>query len=124
MWGLIITGVVVLVGFVIWQRTNQGEPLVPLELFRDRNFSLANAAIALVGFSIVAMSLPLMFFIQLARGLTPTQAALLLVPMALVTGIAAPFVGRLTDRVGRVQGGASRWQVATPSIHPTLEIST
>jgi MFS family permease len=44
------------------------------------------------------MSLPLMFYIQLARGLTPTQAALLLVPMALLTGILSPFAGRLLDR--------------------------
>lgn len=98
-WGLIITGIVVLVGFVVWQRFNPAEPLLPLGLFRDRTFSLSNAAISLVGFAIVAMPLPLAFYYQVARGLTPTQAALMLVPMALVTGIAAPFIGRLTDKV-------------------------
>lgn len=98
-WGLIITGVVVLVGFVVWQRYNPAEPLLPLPLFRDRNFSLSNIAISLVGFGIVALPLPLAFYYQVARGLTPTQAALMLVPMALVTGIAAPFVGRLIDRI-------------------------
>ncbi|RZS64756.1 EmrB/QacA subfamily drug resistance transporter [Agromyces ramosus] len=98
-WGLIVSGVVVLVAFVVWQRFNPAEPLLPLGLFRDRNFSLSNVAISLVGFGIVAMPLPLAFYYQVARGLTPTQAALMLVPMALVTGVAAPFVGRLIDRV-------------------------
>ena len=41
-WGLIITGIAVLVVFVVWQKFNKGEPLLPLSLFKDRNFSLAN----------------------------------------------------------------------------------
>ncbi len=98
-WGVIITGILFLVAFVVWQRFNRSEPLLPLSLFRDRNFSLSNVAISAVGFAIVAMPLPLAFYYQVARGLQPTQAALMLVPMAVVTGIAAPFVGRLTDRV-------------------------
>ena len=71
---------------------------MPLELFKDRNFSVANIAIATVGFAVTSMSLPLMFFIQLARGLTPTQSALLLIPMAVLSGVLAPFAGKLLDR--------------------------
>ena len=98
-WMLIIAGVIVM-GIFIWtQPRTKNEPLVPLELFKDRNFGVSNFAIATVGFTVTSMSLPLMFFIQLARGLTPTQAALLLVPMALLTGILSPFAGRLLDRV-------------------------
>jgi multidrug resistance protein len=44
-------GVVVLAGFVAWQWRQRGEPLVPLGIFRDRNFSLANAAMTTVGFA-------------------------------------------------------------------------
>jgi MFS family permease len=40
----------------------------------------------------------MMFFIQLGRGLTPTQAALLLIPMAVLAGVLSPFAGRLLDR--------------------------
>ena len=97
-WGMIIAGVVVM-GIFIWtQARTKSEPLVPLDLFKDRNFSISNLAIATVGFTVTSMSLPLMFYIQLARGLTPTQSALLLVPMALLTGILSPFAGRLLDR--------------------------
>jgi EmrB/QacA subfamily drug resistance transporter len=97
-WSLIVAGVVVLAGFLYWQARNSGEPLIPLSLFRDRNFSLANAAITTVGFAITAMSFPLMLWAQMVRGYSPTQAALLLVPMALISGCLAPWVGRLTDR--------------------------
>lgn len=98
-WGLIITGVVVLVLFVVQQAFTRSEPLVPLELFRDRNFSGANVAIAAVGFTVTSMSLPLMFFLQVARELSPTEAALLLIPMAVLSGVLAPPAGKLLDRV-------------------------
>lgn len=98
-WGLIIAGIVVLIGFVLWQRFNKGEPLLPLGLFRDRNFSLANIGITTVGFTVTAFSLPLIFYYQLVRGLTPTQSALMMVPMALISGGLAPVVGKLVDRV-------------------------
>jgi EmrB/QacA subfamily drug resistance transporter len=97
-WSLIITGLVVLAIFVLWQSRNRGEPLLPLGLFKDRNFSLANTAITTVGFAITAMTFPLMLYAQAVRGLSPTKSALLLVPMAVITGALSPFVGKLTDR--------------------------
>jgi EmrB/QacA subfamily drug resistance transporter len=98
-WRMIILGLVVFTGFVLWQHYNRKEPLVPLELFRDRNFSLANIAISSMGFAITAFAIPLMLYAQLVRGLSPTEAALLLVPMALMTLGLARFVGGLTDSV-------------------------
>ena len=98
-WGLIVAGLVVLAAFVAWQRFNKGEPLLPLGLFRDRNFSLANLGITMVGFTVTSFGLPLIFYYQLVRGLTPTQSALLMVPMALISGGMAPVVGKIVDRV-------------------------
>jgi EmrB/QacA subfamily drug resistance transporter len=98
-WTMIAAGVVVL-GVFIWQQAKtKSEALVPLKLFRDRNFSVANLGISIVGFAVTSMTLPLMFFIQLARGLTPTESALLLIPMAVLAGVLSPFTGRLLDRV-------------------------
>ncbi|TFB53538.1 DHA2 family efflux MFS transporter permease subunit, partial [Cryobacterium tagatosivorans] len=96
--GLIFTGVFVLAGFVIWQAVQKGEPLLPLGLFAERNFSLSNVAITTVGFAFTGMAIPLMIYAQTVRGLTPTESALLLVPMALITGGLAPVVGKLVDR--------------------------
>ncbi|MGH3358514.1 MAG: DHA2 family efflux MFS transporter permease subunit, partial [Nocardioidaceae bacterium] len=98
-WSLIGAGIVVLALFIGWQAINKREPLLPLSLFRDRNFSLANVGITSVGFAITAFGFPLMLYAQAVRGLSPTESALLLVPMAVINGVLAPFVGRLTDRV-------------------------
>jgi EmrB/QacA subfamily drug resistance transporter len=92
-------GVVVLVVFVWWQGHDRREPLVPLGLFRDRNFSVANVAITTVGCSITAMGFPFMLYAQVVRGLSPTESALLLAPMAVLSGALAPVSGRLTDRL-------------------------
>jgi EmrB/QacA subfamily drug resistance transporter len=97
-WSLIIVGLVVIAAFIFWQSRNSGEPLLPLGLFKDRNFSLANTAITTVGFAITAMTFPLMLYAQTVRGLSPTKSALLLVPMAVITGALSPWVGKLTDR--------------------------
>lgn len=105
-WSLIVAGLLVLAGFLAWQARNPREPLVSLRLFRDRNFSLANLAISTVGFAVTAQGFPLMLYAQGVRGLSPTQAALLLAPMAILSGGLAPFTGRLTDRVHpRLIGG-------------------
>lgn len=98
-WTMIAGGVVVMALFIWQQAKTRSEPLVPLGLFRDRNFSVSNFTIATVGFTVTSMSLPLMFFVQLARGLTPTESALLLVPMAVAAGVLSPLTGRLLDRV-------------------------
>jgi EmrB/QacA subfamily drug resistance transporter len=98
-WRMIILGLVVFAAFLVWQHYNRKEPLIPLALFRDRNFSLANIAISTMGFAITGMAIPLMLYAQLVRGLSPTEAALLLVPMALMSIVLAQYVGGLTDSV-------------------------
>lgn len=95
--GLIGFGVVVFAIFIWWQGHNEREPLVPLSLFRDRNFSLANLGISTVSFAITALTLPFMFYAQGVRGLSPTESALLLIPMAVLSAGLAPVVGRLVD---------------------------
>ncbi|QIM17306.1 DHA2 family efflux MFS transporter permease subunit [Leucobacter insecticola] len=98
-WSLIAAGVLVMGLFILQQAKTRSEPLVPLSLFKDRNFSVANLGITTVGFTVTSMTLPLMFFYQLARGLTPTEAAMLLIPMAVAAGVLSPFAGKLLDRI-------------------------
>ena len=64
-WAMITAVCVVMAIFVWTQARTKSEPLVPLPLFRERNFSVSNLAISMVGFTVTSMSLPLMFFIQL-----------------------------------------------------------
>ncbi|MGI8417630.1 MAG: DHA2 family efflux MFS transporter permease subunit [Nakamurella sp.] len=98
-WSLIIAGVLVLGVFVWWQAVTKGEPLMSLGLYKDRNFSLANIGIAAMGFAITGMAIPLMLFAQKSMGLSPMRAALLLVPLAVMSGALAAPVGRMTDRM-------------------------
>ena len=44
------------------------------------------------------MILPVMFYAQAVCGLSPTRSALLTAPMAIATGVLAPFVGKIVDR--------------------------
>ncbi len=96
---LIVLGVLVFAAFLWWQSRIRKEPLVPLGLFRDRNFSLGNGGIAMVSLAITAMALPFQFYAQGARGWSPTESALLMAPMAVVLMVLSPFVGKLVDKV-------------------------
>jgi EmrB/QacA subfamily drug resistance transporter len=97
-WGTIAGGIGFMAAFIYWQSVNTNEPLIPLVIFRDRDFSLSNLGVATIGFVVTAMILPVMFFAQAVCGLSPTRAALLTAPMAVATGVLAPFVGKIVDR--------------------------
>lgn len=96
-WGVVGAGVVVLALFVWHQARTTVEPLLPLGLFRDRNFALANGAISALGFTVTSMSLPLVFYYQLVLGFSPTRSALMLAPMAVMTLVLSPVIGRKVD---------------------------
>ncbi|WP_207544157.1 MFS transporter [Mycobacterium alsense] len=97
-WAMIVAGVGFVWAFVYWQSVNSGEPLIPLAIFADRDFSLCNAGVAVVSFVATALMLPLTFYAQGVCGLSPTRSALLIAPMAVANGVLAPFVGKLVDR--------------------------
>ena len=43
-WGTIAVGVGFMAAFVYWQSVNTNEPLIPLSIFRDRDFSCPTSA--------------------------------------------------------------------------------
>lgn len=97
--GVIALGTVLLVAFVGWQRYNTREPLMPLTLFRQRNFSAAAVAAASIGFALTGLYLPLTLILQSVLGLSSQEAGFLLVPMAVAGGVAGPLAGTLSDRI-------------------------
>src|SRR6266568_4683106 len=64
---VIAAGVVLLVLFVIWERF-QSEPLMPLSLFADRNFAVANWIAAAISVGMLSMFLPFTIYLQSVRG--------------------------------------------------------
>jgi EmrB/QacA subfamily drug resistance transporter len=97
-WAVLVAGIGFVTVFIYWQSVNTCEPLIPLDIFRDRDFSLSSLGVAVIGFVSTAMVLPLMFYAQAVCGLSPARAALLTAPMAIVSGVLAPIVGRVVDR--------------------------
>jgi EmrB/QacA subfamily drug resistance transporter len=92
-------GAVLLLAFFFVERSAR-EPLVPLELFRNRNFSILNWVIAAMSFGMFGLFLPLTIYLQTVLGLTAFQAGLAFAPMSLTSMVIAPNAGRLTDRIG------------------------
>jgi EmrB/QacA subfamily drug resistance transporter len=92
-------GVVLLILFVIWERF-QAEPLVPLSLFEERNFAVANWIGASIAFGMMSLFLPIVIYLQSVRGFSALTAGLTLAPMSLTSMLVAPFAGRMADRVG------------------------
>jgi len=92
-------GAFLVVVFIIWERF-QIEPLVPLSLFEDRNFAVANWIAAAISFGMLSLFLPITIYLQSVRGFTAFQAGLTLAPMSLTSMFVAPFAGRFADRIG------------------------
>ncbi len=96
---LCIVGGLVVLGVFLWYQSRIGtEPLVPLGLFRDRNFALGNMVTFALGAAMTAQIVPTYFYLQVVRGLSPTGSALVIAPMAVVSAILSPLVGRLSDK--------------------------
>lgn len=97
-WGVLAVGCIFIAVFIRLQQT-VAAPLIPLEIFRNRNFSIGAFSIAMMGFAVSGTMLPVMIFLQEGHGLSAERAGFMLVPMAVISGLLAPFVGRLSDRL-------------------------
>jgi predicted MFS family arabinose efflux permease len=99
---IIGAGVVLLAVFVLVQgRRQHSQPLLPFVLFRDRNYTLMSAANVIVSIGLIGMALPLTLYLQSQLGFSPLKAGLTMAPASLMSGLAAPFAGRLADRGGK-----------------------
>ncbi|GGS84517.1 MFS transporter [Streptomyces chromofuscus] len=97
---LIGIGVAALVGFVFWQ-TRAAEPILPLHIFRSRNFTLMSAIGFIVGFVMFGATLFLPLYQQSVQGASATNSGLLLLPMLGAMLVTSMVAGRVTTRTGR-----------------------
>jgi EmrB/QacA subfamily drug resistance transporter len=96
---ILVAGALLMIAFFVWD-SFRTSPLVPLSLFRERNYSLMNWVGATVAFGMIGLFLPLTIYLQSALGYTALRAGLTLLPMSLVSMPVAPVAGRLADRIG------------------------
>jgi EmrB/QacA subfamily drug resistance transporter len=95
-------GVVLLAAFLLVQARRQDrQPLLPFGLFRDRNYALMSAANLIVSVGLLGMALPVTLYLQTVLDFSPLKAGLTMAPSAVVSGVVAPFAGRLANRGGK-----------------------
>jgi EmrB/QacA subfamily drug resistance transporter len=97
---LIVAGPLLLAGFVLVER-RAAEPIVPLQLFRNRIFVVTSAVGFIVGFALFGAVTFLPLYLQIVKSYSPSSSGLLLTPMMaglLVTSVAS---GQLITRFGR-----------------------
>jgi len=98
---LFVVGVVLLVVFLWLQaRRQDGEPLVPFALFKDRNYSLMNLVSAFIAIGMLGIFLPFSIYLQSVLGFSALKAGLTMAPASLVAMFVAPVAGRMSDRIG------------------------
>ncbi|UIX31856.1 MDR family MFS transporter [Streptomyces sp. GQFP] len=97
---LIGIGVASLVGFVFWQ-TKAAEPIMPLHIFRSRNFSLMSVIGFVTGFVMFGAVLFLPLYQQSVQGASATNSGLLLLPMLGAMMVVSMIAGRVTTSSGR-----------------------
>ncbi|MGW5048458.1 MFS transporter [Streptomyces griseoluteus] len=95
----IIAGVVVLIGFVVYEKRSD-HPSLDVTYFRNKVFSAAMAAIALVFFALMGVTFFGVFYTQSVRGYSPLESGLLMLPLAAAQMIFAPRARLLVDRFG------------------------
>ena len=97
--GALIVGVVALGAFLVVEARSR-EPMVPLSLFRSRNFAGANAFTLLLYFALVGTMFFLPFNLIWVQGYSATAAGAAIVPAILVLSLLSRYTGGLTDRYG------------------------
>jgi EmrB/QacA subfamily drug resistance transporter len=98
--GLIAGAVVTSVAFVLVER-KVAEPIMPLHLFRDRNFNLTTIAGLLTGVAMFGAIGYLPTYLQMSFGATATGAGLLMIPMMAALLITSIGTGVLVSKHGR-----------------------
>jgi EmrB/QacA subfamily drug resistance transporter len=95
----LIGGGIALIAFLWWE-TRSKAPLIPLGLFRDRSFSVANIVGFGFSFGMFGSIFILIQFLQVVQGASPLQAAIETTPWTMAPMIVAPLAGLIAPRVG------------------------
>jgi EmrB/QacA subfamily drug resistance transporter len=93
-----ILGVLFMVAFLLVE-ARQSEPLIPLQLFADRNFSLASIISGALFFSQYGLAIVAIIYLQSVLRLTPLQSGLIYFPLSLLAMFAAPLSGFLSSKL-------------------------
>ncbi|WP_348789298.1 DHA2 family efflux MFS transporter permease subunit [Leifsonia sp. NPDC080035] len=97
--GAIVLGAVGLTAFVFWER-RVASPMLPLSIFRQRDFSAGNVATAFIYGGVSVGTFALALFLQQGAGYSATAAGFAMVPSSILLIALAAVFGRLSGKVG------------------------
>ncbi|MDR2423059.1 MAG: MFS transporter [Deltaproteobacteria bacterium] len=88
-----------LLGLFINRSLGMASPLIDLALFRDsRRFAFSSVAAYISYLSSFSVSYLVSLYLQFSKGLSPSEAGLLLIAQPVFQAVITPFAGRLSDR--------------------------
>jgi EmrB/QacA subfamily drug resistance transporter len=94
-----VGGLVALVAFVLVERRSP-HPLVPLALFADRRFSVANVVTLVVYAGLGVFFFLLVLHLQIVAGFSPLVAGTALLPVTVLMLLLSARAGALAERIG------------------------
>lgn len=115
----------ILTGLFVWVQARAPQAILPLSLFRNRNFSAGNLVVLTLNFTVVGLPLVISLFLQSILGFSAIHAGLTFLPQALGLTLAAPAAGRVAARIGNkpvVVFGVACLALATTWITVTLDL--
>jgi EmrB/QacA subfamily drug resistance transporter len=95
----LVAGAVLVAAFVWWE-SRTTSPMLPLEFFRNRTFTLANIASLLMFFGMFGSIFFLAQFFQTVQHYTPLQSGLRILPWTAMPIFIAPLAGAFSDKIG------------------------
>jgi EmrB/QacA subfamily drug resistance transporter len=102
-WVYGITGLA-LIGAFIWWEGRAAEPIIPLQLFKNRVFTVANALGFITGMVMFGAIIFLPQYLQRVRGISPTVSGLRLLPILAGILLLSITSGRMISKYGRYKG--------------------
>jgi EmrB/QacA subfamily drug resistance transporter len=116
---LILFGIFVIgIAFFLWWERRVSNPVLDLSLFNNRIYNFSVLAAMIQSLALFAVNFLIVFYLQGVLGYDPLKAALMLIPLPVMTSIMAPLGGNIADRIGAripatigllVQGAALVW---------------
>jgi EmrB/QacA subfamily drug resistance transporter len=97
----LIAVAIIAVAAFIWAENRAAEPILPMHVFKNRNFSLASGMSFLLGLSMFGAMTFLPLYQQTVQHASPTVSGLLLIPMMLGATVTSLVAGQVTVRTGR-----------------------
>jgi len=98
-WAPGLAGLALLAVFV-WHERRTDHPMLPLSLFRSRNFAVGNAATLLIYGGLGAATFYVVIFLQQVAGWGAVEAGISLLPITLMMWLLSRRFGALSDRIG------------------------